>query len=101
MTAFERLYCDRRKVPRDGPIFPADVFKIRTLSVRVPIEFFPRVSSATFLASVRNIRLWTHPDLPMFDPEMAGPAGAASQVREIVEQIPAPISFAFSLRVTY
>src|SRR5690606_2101972 len=77
MTAFERLTCDSRATPRDLMNFPGDFFKLRHVSLNVPVpeRLLRSARSATLSISVRNIRLWKHSDLRVFDPEMAGASG--------------------------
>ncbi|HEY9448476.1 MAG TPA: TonB-dependent receptor [Gemmatimonadaceae bacterium] len=103
LTAFERLTCDPKVTPRDFMNFPADFFKLRHVTLRMPVPsaLLPRVRSAQLSISLRNIRLWKHSGLPIFDPEMAGSSGAGSAVRAIVENVPSPTSLLFSLRASF
>jgi hypothetical protein len=83
--------------------FPADFFKLRHVTVKVPVSarVLPGTRTASLSASLRNIRLWKNPLLPIFDPEMAGSSGAGSAVRAIVENVPAPTTLLFSLRMGF
>jgi TonB-dependent SusC/RagA subfamily outer membrane receptor len=103
MTAFERITCNPTATPRDLMNFPADFFKLRHVTVKVPVSarVLPGTRSASLSASLRNIRLWKNPLLPIFDPEMAGASGAGSPVRAIVENIPTPTTLLFSLRMGF
>ena len=103
MTAFERLACDSRATPRDFMNFPGDFLKLRhiSLSAPIPASLLGPARSATLSLSVRNLRLWKHPDLRIFDPEMAGASGAASPVRAIVENVPSPTAVMTSLRISF
>jgi len=103
LTAFERYVCGSPAPASTFFNFPADFMKLRSVSLRVPVpeRLLMGSRSASITAAVRNIMLWHHSDLPLFEPEMAGQNGAASAVRAIVEQVPAPTTFTLSLRVGF
>jgi hypothetical protein len=102
LTAWERVYCNPLSAPQDGPIWPANFVRLRTLSLSVPI---PRAMlgarSATLTLATRNIMLWKNDGMPVFDPEMAGKQGMNSVVRAIEMQIPSPMDFTVAIRASY
>ncbi|MHC4092090.1 MAG: hypothetical protein ACYSVY_17775, partial [Planctomycetota bacterium] len=100
LTAYDRLWCDRRNGVRDNFNFPADFFKLRHITLHMPLTFIPW-GTTTFTASIRNLRLYTHEDFQVLDPEMAGQNGFNSAVRAIVEHIPPPQQVMFSLRAVF
>ncbi|MCH8960406.1 MAG: TonB-dependent receptor [Bacteroidetes bacterium] len=108
LTAFQRAACTTSLAGGSGNIFiyPADFFKLRelTLSIPLPVRSIRGVQNATFKVSGRNIFRSLNDDFLLFDPEMAGRRGGANEVerdgaRYIDENIPAPSTWTFSLRV--
>ena len=108
LTAFQRAACTTSLAGGSGNIFiyPADFFKLRelTLSVPLPTRRIPGVRNATFKVSGRHIFRSLNNDFLLFDPEMAGRRGGVNEVerdgaRYIDENIPAPSTWTFSLRV--
>ena len=75
-----------------------------TLSIPLPVRSVRGVQNATFKISGRNIFRSLNDDFLLFDPEMIGRRGGANEVerdgtRYIDENIPAPSTWTFSLRV--
>ena len=112
LTARERAMCTRSTVGGSGNIFiyPADFFKMRDLTVTVPIPVqFNNINSMTLKFSARNAYRWLNEDFPLFDPEMVSGGGRATgsstayyhQSRSISEHIPPTGSYTLSLRVTF
>lgn len=102
LTARERMWANPTNVRGDWFIYPADFFKLRSLSVRVPIpsRMFFQGADATFVFSGHNLFTWTNDDFPIFDPEITW-TGATDAVREIGEHIPPSAGFTGSLQVTF
>lgn len=102
LTAWQRAYCIPRNVHDDMFILPADFFKLRDVSLRVPMSgLVPRTSSAQLVLSAGNWYMWKRKEFKVFDPEQAGNDGFNAPVRYISEQIPAPATFMAQLRVTF
>jgi len=81
---------------------PADFFKLRDVTLRVPLgELIPRTSSSTLTVSGQNWYKWQNDDFPMFDPEMVTNTGFDNQNPGITEHIPPPATFIASLRITF
>lgn len=101
ITVRETLTCIPANVRSDMFIFKADFFKIRDISLTVPMgKLIPHTASSTFVFSAQNI-LRRNFGMPLFDPEMTNNDSFNATVRGINEQIPAPAVFLASLRITY
>ncbi len=101
-TARERSWCDP-SVQHANLVYPADFFRVRDLTLQLPIPFaLPGASQATFRMSAQNALTWKNSDFLAMDPEMAGNWGMESGLaRSITEHIPPPASFVASLRVVF
>lgn len=101
LTAQQRGMCQRQFIQDDFFVYPADFFKMRDVTLRIPVgRFVRRASNASLALSGANWFSWRR-DFPVFDPEMTGNEGFNSPVREISEHIPAPATFTASLRVVF
>ena len=101
ITARETLTCIPANVRTDMFIFPADFFRIRDISLTVPLgKLIPRSSNSTFVFSAQNL-FRRNFGMPLFDPEMTNNDSFNATVRGINEQIPAPAIFQMSLRISY
>ncbi len=92
INAWQRAHCYAESQLSGTFIEPADFFKIRDLSLTVPLGRLISVAqSASLTFSVRNIRVWTHSDFSAFDPEMIwARTGLVSLTTGIPEATPAP-----------
>jgi hypothetical protein len=101
LTVKETLMCIPANARQDMFIFKADFFKVRDITLTIPLgRAIPRSTSSTLVFSAQNI--FRHNDgMPMFDPEMSGNDGFNPTVRYISEHIPAPAVFLTSLRVSF
>lgn len=101
ITVRENLTCVRENVRADMFIFPADFFKVRDITVAVPLgTLVPRTTSTLLTLSAQNIFRKNY-GMPLFDPEMSGNDGFNATVRYISEHIPAPAQFLMSLRLSF
>jgi outer membrane receptor protein involved in Fe transport len=101
LTVRERLTCIQANVRSDMFIFPADFFKIRDVSVRIPLgKLIPGTRNSQFVMSAANWYRWKK-GLPLFDPEMSTNGGFNESVRGITEHIPAPATFNAQLRLVF
>ncbi len=101
ITVRENLTCIQRNVRSDMFIFKADFFKVRDISLNVPLgKLIPRTASSIFTMSAQNV-FRKNFGMPLFDPEMTNNDSFNAVVRAINEQIPAPALFMASLRISY
>ena len=101
ITVRERLTCVPANVRQDMFIFKADFFKVRDITLTVPLgRLIPRTTSSSFVFSAQNIFRKNY-GMPLFDPEMSGNDGFNATVRYISEHIPAPAVFLSSLRISF
>ena len=97
----EELTCRAANVRSTMFIFPADFFKLRDLTLTVPLgRLIPRTSSSSLVLSAQNFYRRNY-GMPLFDPEMSGNDGFNANPRYISEQIPAPAMYMSSLRVSF
>lgn len=102
MTAWERKMCQSKNYESQLTIYPKDFFKIREVSLRIPVgRIIPKSSSALMIFSARNFYTWKNKRFLLFDPEMVGNGGYGSANTTIQEQVPPTASFVASLRVTF
>ncbi len=103
LTAKQRSMCDVKWVRNDFYIYPADFFKIREISLNVPIpeRYIPSASRATVILSGHNVYRWVNKDFPVFEPEMGANDGFNTTVRSLLEQIPPPATFTAAVRLTF
>nr|MDP2496351.1 SusC/RagA family TonB-linked outer membrane protein [Candidatus Palauibacterales bacterium] len=95
VTAYDRARCIADDVASQGApfIYPGDFFKLRNLSLQVPMtEVFSSVYSGfrnvSLTLSARNAVRWINGDFRVFDPEMSGNVGHLSFERSISEHVP-------------
>ena len=84
-------------------IWDADYFKLRSVSVTVPMDFaFPdRINSSTLTLALNNSYMWTR-EIPFMDPEVLSNSGANSAgLGPVDTRIPSPVTFRASLRITF
>jgi hypothetical protein len=101
-SAQMRYNCDSRFYRRGTMTYPADFFKMRDVTVRVPLgALVPRSQNTTLTVSAQNFYRWRNKDFPIFDPEMVSNTGFGAAVPQITEHIPPPASFVASIRVVF
>ena len=101
VTVRENLTCRAANVRSTMFIFPADFFKLRDLTLTVPLgRLIPRTASSSLVLSAQNFYRRNY-GMPLFDPEMSGNDGFNANPRYISEQIPAPAMYMSSLRVSF
>ena len=102
LTARERMECVPRNTNSDTFWFPQDFWKLRDVTLTVPLGWaMRRVSSATLSITAQNYLKWINDQLRLFDPEMVGRDALDSQNRDISEHIPPPATITVNLRVTF
>jgi TonB-linked SusC/RagA family outer membrane protein len=106
LTPWEQIICPGARptgLLYDGDIlwYRQDFFKLRDLTLTVPVGFaVPAAEAATLRISVQN---WFRKlyDMPLFDPEMTSRSGLDEQNRSISEHVPPPATVTASLRITF
>ncbi|HEY3280201.1 MAG TPA: TonB-dependent receptor [Gemmatimonadales bacterium] len=102
LTARERKECVPTNTNVDTFWFPQDFWKLRDVTLTIPVGWaIRRVSSATLAITVQNYFKWINSQLRLFDPEMVGRDALDSQNRDISEHIPPPAVITFNLRMTF
>jgi outer membrane receptor protein involved in Fe transport len=102
LTALQRKRCIQQNYESGLFVYPKDFFKLREVTLQVPIGFaLPSARSATLTLSGRNWLTWKNRDFEIFDPEMIGDAGHGAQNGAISEHIPPPAVFIASVRVVF
>jgi hypothetical protein len=101
-TAERRYWCDSRFYQRGTMIYPADFFKLRDVTVQVPLgTLIPRSANSTLTVSVQNWYRWRNEDFLMFDPEMVSNTGFGNQNPSVTEHIPPTATVLASIRVVF
>jgi hypothetical protein len=102
-TALQTARCTVSLTRADYFIYPADFFKLREVSLSVPIpeRLLRGASSARLTLAGQNLWKWLNDDFPVFDPETGNNGGFDSPVRSILEHVPPPATYTASMRVTF
>jgi TonB-dependent starch-binding outer membrane protein SusC len=102
-TALQLVRCTPSTTRSDYWIYPASYFKLRDVSVSVPIpaRFVTGASAVRLTVSGHNIWKWVNKDFPVFDPETGNNGGFDTKVRSILEHVPPPALYMATLRVTF
>jgi len=102
-SALDRARCTVASTRADYFIYPADFFKLRdvSLSVPVPSRLLPGTTGARFTLAGHNIFKRVNSKFPVFDPETGNNGGFDSRVRSILEHVPPPATYTASLRVNF
>ena len=71
LTALERVICNQDDLDgQAGFIYPTDFFKLREVSIRIPLDFIiPESYSASLTLAGGNLWRWTKDEFREFDPE--------------------------------
>lgn len=102
VRALERARCDRPGARTGLFIYPADFFKLRDVTLQVPVDFVvPWGESPVLTLSARNFVRWFNSEWWEMDPEMGTNEGHDSLVRQITEHIPPTARFVASFRVNF
>jgi TonB-linked SusC/RagA family outer membrane protein len=103
-TALQTARCTVSLTRSDYFIYPANFFKMRELSLSIPVpnRFLKGgAQSARLTLSGHNVWKWVNKDFPVFDPETGNNDGFNSRVRSILEHVPPPAIYIAALRVTF
>ena len=99
----DQARCTQAASRADYFIYPANFFKLREVSVNMPVptRYFPGAAAASFTLSGHNIWRWLNEDFPVFDPETGNNGGFDSRVRSILEHVPPPASYTATFRIVF
>lgn len=102
-TALETARCTVSSTRADFWIYPADFFKLRELSLSMPVprRLLGGAQSGSFTIAGHNLWKWVNDDFPTFDPETNNNGGFDSRVRSILEHVPPPASYTATLRIVF
>jgi len=103
VRALDRARC-YKNARSDVWFMPLDFFKLRevTLQVPIPARFIPRATSAFASLSFHNLWRWTNSEFASFDPELIGSRDNVNQLfSSITDQLPPPATATFSLKLTF
>jgi len=102
-TNLQRVRCTPSSTRSDYWIYPANYFKLRDVSVTVPVptRFISGATSMSITLSGHNVWKWVNKDFPTFDPETGNNDGFNSKVRSILEHVPPPALYMATLRLTF
>jgi TonB-dependent SusC/RagA subfamily outer membrane receptor len=101
--ALQRARCDLDYSQADFFVYPAKFFKVREVALQAPLpeSWVPGASRATFTVSGHNVWKWVTDEFPVFEPEMGNNDGYNASVRAMLEHVPPPATYTFSLRVVF
>jgi TonB-dependent starch-binding outer membrane protein SusC len=102
-THLQQVRCTPSTTRSDYWIYPADFFKLRdvTVGIPVPARLVSGSSSVRLTLSGHNIWKWVNKDFPTQDPETGNNGGFDSRVRSLLEHVPPPAIYTASLRVMF
>ncbi|MBI4540870.1 MAG: TonB-dependent receptor [Gemmatimonadetes bacterium] len=102
ISALERRRCDLKKSQSRTWVYPGDFFKVRDVTLSVPVDFLlPWGEDARLSLTARNAIRWLNDGFWAFDPEMPGNDGADTFVRGFSEHVPPPAVYTASLRINF
>ena len=100
VMAIDRARCYRSVIAGTLLKWPADIFKVREITVQSPFPFrLPSLQSTTMTVSVRNIFTFLPARYRSQDPEVGG--SVEGLTFGFLDAIPAPAEFTVSLRTTF
>ena len=98
---WDNAVCIQKNIRPDMFIFPADFFKLRDLTITVPLgKLIPNTTNSILAFTAQNF-FRRNFGMSMFDPEQSGNDGFNVAARYISEHIPAPAVFLTSLRISF
>lgn len=108
LTAHERARCLPDDIVSSGApfIYPGDFFKLRNLSLQVPLtnvlsNVYAGLGNASLTLSARNAVRWLNDDWPIFDPEMGSNVGHLDFDRQISEHVPPAATYSARLQFSF
>ncbi len=97
LTAAQRNRCIQNFIESGSLINKGDFFKLRDVTVRVPLRFWTWVTNPAITVSARNAIRWFNSDWQVLEPEIGCNTGHNCLVISQQEHIPPPATYTFSL----
>jgi hypothetical protein len=104
LTVDVRTRCNPDDIPRDAEIVSADYFKMRDMSLQVPLpmdRLGMDVSEATLTISASNYFRWINDDFFAFEPEIGDKDGPDNVARATTGDAPPPKSLTAAIRFRF
>ncbi len=104
LTVDVRVRCNSDDIPRDAEIVSADYFKMRDISLQVPLPLSyvgMDVSEATLTISASNYIRWINDDFFAFEPEIGDKDGPDNVARATTGDAPPPKSLTAAIRFRF
>ncbi|MBI4539214.1 MAG: TonB-dependent receptor [Gemmatimonadetes bacterium] len=98
LTAYQRNRCVQKYSRNGTPVNKGDFFKLREVTVRIPLWFWTNVTSPSLTISGRNVWKWLNDDWWVLDPEIGCNTGHNCLVISQQEHIPPPATYTVALR---
>ncbi|MDZ7779194.1 MAG: TonB-dependent receptor [Gemmatimonadota bacterium] len=98
ITASERNRCLQQYERSGLPMNRGDFFKLRNLSVQIPLSFWTSVTNPTLTVSGRNVWKWLNDDWKVLGPEVGCNTGHSCLVINQQEHLPPATTWTASLR---
>ena len=104
LTALVRSRCDTSEIPRDSEIHASDFFKLRAVTLQVPLPLESigwNADNATLSVTLGNFFTRLHGDFFAFDPEIGNRQGPDDVARATTGDVPIPRTLTAALRVVF
>lgn len=101
VTAADRNRCIQEYAVSQTPMNRGDFFKVRNVSLRIPLSFWTSVDNPTLTLSGRNVWKWLNSDWWVLDPEIGCNTGHDCLVYSPQEHLPPPATYSISLRLGF
>ena len=101
LTAMEKAQCTRTWFERNSFVYPRDFFKLREVSVSIPMDFaIPGAARSSLTLSGRNLYRWVKKEHRAYDPESGGWIAGGQSTNNWQRPSP-PKAFTVALSVTF
>jgi TonB-dependent SusC/RagA subfamily outer membrane receptor len=97
ITAADRNRCIQNYIRPGSLVNRGDFFKLRDLTLMLPVWFMKAVTNPIFTVSARNAVRWFNSDWVVLEPEIGCNTGHNCLVISQQEHIPPPATYTFSL----
>jgi outer membrane receptor protein involved in Fe transport len=101
INSSDRNRCLQQYAVQQTPMNRGDFFKVRDVSLRIPLSFWTSVEYPTLTLSGRNVWRWLNSDWRVLDPEIGCNTGHDCLVYSPQEHLPPPATYTLSLRLGF